>query len=46
MDEIPFFTEAEKAELAILYKKLYQSAGDSITKKHIRDLKNILQLEL
>ena len=42
MDEIPFFTEAEKAELAILYKKLYQSAGDSITKKHIRDLKKYI----
>ena len=42
MDEISFFTEAEKKEVASLYKKLYQSASDSITKTHIHNLKKYI----
>lgn len=44
MDETSFFTHAEKAELATLYKKIYQSSGDSVTQKQISNLKKYLTL--
>ena len=42
MVENTFFTQAEKTQLGILYRKLYQSAGDSITKTHISKLKKYI----
>jgi len=42
MEHIPFFTEAEKKELFILYRKLIKATGDSISKKEIKKLKEYL----
>lgn len=42
MEHIPFFTEAEKKELFILYRKLIKATGDSISKKEINKLKEYL----
>ena len=42
MEKIPFFTEQEKKELVTLYKRLIKAAGDSVSKKEIRTLKNYL----
>jgi GTP pyrophosphokinase len=42
MEETLFFTEAEKAKLLALYKKLIYSTGDSIDKITIRKIKEYL----
>lgn len=42
MDNIAFFTETEKQEFSALYKQLNQLAGDSVTEKHIENLKEYL----
>lgn len=42
MEDISFFTQKEKAELFALYKRLMQSAGESITGDDTRKLKKYL----
>ena len=42
MERVTFFTEKEKKELFILYRKLIRTAGDSISKKEIGKLKEYL----
>jgi GTP pyrophosphokinase len=42
MERVTFFTEKEKKELFILYRKLIGTAGDSIGKKEIGKLKEYL----
>lgn len=42
MEDISFFTNAEKATLFALYKQLIQSAGESMASKDIRNLKKYL----
>lgn len=42
MKEKTFFTATEKRELAVLYKKLYKLAGESISKEDIDKLKKYL----
>lgn len=42
MGHIPFFTEAEKKELFILYRKLIKATEDSVSKKEITKLKEYL----
>ena len=42
MDNIAFFTETEKQEFSALYKQLNHLAGDSVTEKHIENLKKYL----
>lgn len=42
MEDISFFTNAEKAALFGLYKQLIRSAGDSMASKDIRNLKKYL----
>ncbi|MDR0746028.1 MAG: RelA/SpoT family protein [Mediterranea sp.] len=42
MERVTFFTEKEKKELFILYRKLIGTAGDSISKKDIKKLKEYL----
>lgn len=42
MEDISFFTNAEKATLFALYKRLIQSAGESMASKDIRKLKKYL----
>ena len=37
-----FFTKTEKAELTALYRRLMQSAGDSIAREDVKKLKNYL----
>ena len=37
-----FFTKTEKAELTALYRRLMQSAGDSIAREDAKKLKNYL----